>query len=99
MVGNLIMTVKGSKILSNSWKQRLDVSDKGVEGEMLILGKRKIGFIPYTKIAAVVVENKIFSATLEIINTGGIGNIVVKGLKKDYARQVKEFLETKLVEV
>jgi hypothetical protein len=96
MNSDIIMTVKASRILSNSWKSELIITSAGVEGEMLVVGKRTRGFIPYHKIAAVTIQNKIFSSTLSILNTGGVGNITINGLNKKKARQVSTFLNEKI---
>ncbi len=44
------MIVKGSMILSNSWKQELQISDDGVYGETLVVGKRVKMHLAYEKL-------------------------------------------------
>jgi hypothetical protein len=90
--------ITASKILSNSWKQELNITENGVEAEVFQTGTREKKSISYNKIAGVVVRNGALAATIEIINSGGSNNISVTGLKKSDAAKAKEIIERNIKE-
>ncbi len=93
---NVLMRLKGSVWLSNSWKQELVITDDGVEGETIEGLKRTRMLLPYDRIAQVNLVRGVFAADLEVINKGGAGNLVVKALNKDEAERAKALIETKI---
>ncbi len=98
MDNNILMVIKGSKLLSNTWKQELQIKKDGVYGETLVVGKRVKMHLPYENIAQVNLTRGALSADIEIINKGGSGNLVVKALKKKEAEIAKELIDKKRVE-
>lgn len=56
-----------SKILSNSWKQELNITENGVESEIFRTGTHEKKNLQYEKIAEVIIRNGAFAATLEIV--------------------------------
>jgi len=95
-MANVQMRLLGSKWLSNSWKQELVITDEGVEGEVIRGMKRVRMLLPFDRIAQVNLSRGIAAASLEVINKGGAGNLVVKGLKKDEAEQAKALIESEI---
>ena len=49
--------------------------------------------MPRDRIAQVNLHRGVFAATLEIINQGGTGNLIVKGLDKDDGERAKRLIE------
>jgi len=90
------MRVSGSMWLSNSWKQEIDITEDGVIGEVIEGLRRTKMTLPYDRIAQVNLHRGVFAATLEVINKGGAGNLVVKGLAKDEAEQAKSLIEERI---
>jgi len=99
MSNKTLMTLTGSKLLSNTWKQELLIKEDGVHGESLKVGKRLKMHLPYENIAQVNVLRGVFSADIEIVNKGGSGNLIVKALDKDEAEKAKKLIEKKRSEV
>jgi hypothetical protein len=95
-MANVKMRLSGSVWLSNSWKQELIITDEGVEGEVIQGFKRVRMLLPFDRIAQVNLSRGIFAAKLDVINKGGTGNLVVKGLKKSKAEQAKSLIETEI---
>lgn len=95
MSDKVLMTLMGSKLLSNTWKQELQIREDGVYGEVLVLGKRLKMHLPYENIAQVNILRGIFSTDIEIVNKGGSGNLLVKALNKQKAEKAKELIEQK----
>jgi hypothetical protein len=93
-----LMKVKGSKILSNTWKQEMTITDEGVESEILVVGKRKKKFITYDRIAQVNLSNGLAVSDLEVVNSGGGDNIIVKAVNKKVAKEAKELIDKKVKE-
>jgi hypothetical protein len=58
--------------------------------------KRLKMLLPFDRIAQVNLSRGIFAATLQVINKGGAGNLVVKGLKKDKAERAKALIESEI---
>ena len=99
MDNKILMIIKGSKILSNTWKQELQIKEDGVYGETLVVGKRVKMHLSYENIAQVNLRRGILSADIEIINKGGSGNLVVKALKKKEAETAKKLIDKKRTEI
>jgi len=99
MDNKILMIIKGSKILSNTWKQELQIKEDGVYGETLVVGKRVKMHLSYENIAQVNLTRGILSADIEIINKGGSGNLVVKALKKKEAETAKKLIDKKRTEI
>jgi Short C-terminal domain len=95
-MANIKMRLSGSVWLSNSFKQSLVITDEGVEGEVIQGMKRVKMLLPFDRIAQVNLSRGIFAASLQVINKGGAGNLVVKGLKKDKAEQAKALIESEI---
>ena len=95
MSDKILMTLTGSKLLSNTWRQELQIKENGVYGEVLVVGKRLKMHLPYENIAQVNILRGIFSADIEIVNKGGSGNLLVKALNKQEAEKAKELIEEK----
>ena len=89
------MTIKGSSLLSNTWKQELQILEDEVYGETLVFGKRVKMHLPYENIAQVNISRGVLSAEIEIVNKGGSGNLVIKALKKKEAEMAAELIEQK----
>lgn len=94
-MSKVLMTLTGSKLLSNTWKQELQILEDGVYGETLVVGKRIKMHLPYENIAQVNISRGVFTADIEIINKGGSGNLVVKALNKNEAEKGRELIEQK----
>lgn len=93
----ILMKIKGSKLLSNTWKQELIITDKGVEAETLKVGRRAKKSILYGQIAQVNLYNKILSTNIEIVNMGGADNIFVKAVDKKEALKGKSIIEQNIL--
>jgi len=77
-----LMRLKGNKILSNTWKQELIITDQSVASEqrrgllgMLGISKTRKSIV-YSRIASVAVYDRAITADLEIVNLGGRDNII-----------------------
>jgi len=99
MDSKILMTVTGSKLLSNTWKQELKIGEDGIYGETLAIGKRVKMHLPYENIAQVNISRGVLSADIEIINKGGSGNLVVKAINKKEAEKAKELIEKKRAKI
>ena len=93
MASKVLMKVAGSIWLSNSWKQELQITEQGVEGEVIEGLRRTKMTLPYDRIAQVNLHRGLLAATLEVINKGGAGNLVVKGLDKAEGERAKSLIE------
>lgn len=93
MSENILMRIKGSMLLSNSWKQELTITERGVNGDVIRDGKRQKMFLPFDRIAQVNLTKKVFAADLELVNAGGTGNLEINGLKKKQAEESKTLIE------
>jgi hypothetical protein len=98
-MSTILMTIKGSLLLSNSWKQELQISDDGVYGETLVVGKRVKMHLAYENIAQVNVLRGILTADIEIVNKGGSGNLVIKAVNKSEAEECRKIIEQKISEI
>ncbi|HEY4509420.1 MAG TPA: SHOCT domain-containing protein [Candidatus Paceibacterota bacterium] len=94
-MSKVLMTIKGSSLLSNTWKQELQILEDEVYGETLVFGKRVKMHLPYENIAQVNISRGVLSAEIEIVNKGGSGNLVIKALKKKEAEMAAELIEQK----
>ena len=92
------MTIKGSALLSNTWKQELQILEDGVYGETLVVGRRVKMHLPYESVAQVNISRGVLTADIEIVNKGGAGNLVIKALKKKDAEKAAELIEQKRIE-
>lgn len=93
------MILSGSKILTNTWKQELQVREDGVYGEILVIGKRIKMHLPYENIAQVNISRGILASDMTIINKGGTDNLTIKALNKAQAEKAKELIQKKIEEV
>jgi hypothetical protein len=98
MDDKIIMKLKGSKLLSNTWNQELDIREDGVYGEILVVGKRTQMLIAYENIAGVNVNRGVLTSTITIINKGGSQNITIKALNKEEAEEAKNLIQSKVLE-
>src|SRR3989338_340858 len=94
-MSKVLMTIKGSSLLSNTWKQELQILEDEVYGETLVFGKRVKMHLPYENIAQVNISRGVLSAEIEIVNKGGSGNLVIEALKKKEAEMAAELIEQK----
>lgn len=92
----VLMTLRGSVLLSNSWKQEMVITDQGVRGEVIEGLKRIKMTLPYDRIAQVNLIVGMFKADLEVVNKGGSGNLVVKALTKSDAEEAKRLIEERI---
>jgi len=98
-MARVLMRLSGSKLLSNSWKQELIVTDEGVEGEVLKDFKRIKMRVPFDRIAQVNIVRGMLKADIEVVNKGGADNLVIKALSKDEAEQARALIDQKMHEV
>ncbi len=98
-MAKVLMRLSGSKLLSNSWKQELVVTDEGVEGEVLKDFKRIKMLLPFDRIAQVNIVRGMFTADLEVVNKGGADNVVIKALNKAEAEKARTLIDQKMHEV
>ena len=96
MSENVLLTARGSVLLSNTWKQELTVTDQGVRGEVLIRFRRVKMSLPYDRIAQVNISRGILTADIEIVNAGGADNLVVRALSKSDAERAKSLIEEQM---
>lgn len=92
-MAKVLMTLRGSQLLSNSWKQELVITDEGVEGEVLRSLKRVKMRLPYDRIAQVNLVRNILRADIEVVNKGGTDNLVIRALPKQDAERARELIE------
>jgi len=97
-MSKVLMTLRGSKILSKTWKQELQILEDGLYGETLVIGKRVKMHLAYENIAQINISRGIFTADIRIINKGGNGNLVIKAINKKEAEKGKELIEQKWAE-
>ncbi|MEX2437690.1 MAG: SHOCT domain-containing protein [Candidatus Babeliales bacterium] len=93
------MTIKGSKLLSNTWKQELQILEDEVCGEVLRVGKRNKMHLSYENIAQVNISRGVLTADIEIINKGGSGNLIIKSVNKSEAEKAKALIDQKKLNV
>ena len=98
-MAKILMRLAGSKLLSNSWKQELVVTDEGVEGEVLKDFKRIKMLLPFDRIAQVNIVRGMLAADLEVVNKGGADNLVIKALNKAEAEKARVLIDKKMHEV
>jgi len=98
-MAKVLMRLSGSKLLSNSWKQELVVTDEGVEGEVLKDFKRIKMLLPFDRIAQVNIVRGMLTADLEVVNKGGADNLVIKALNKAEAEKARALIDQKMHEV
>lgn len=91
----VLFKANGSKLLSNSWKQELVITTKGIKAEGLQVGKRVSVTLPFSKIAQVNLVRNVMSADIEIASVGS-QSVTVKALKKVEAEKAKKLIESKL---
>ena len=89
----VLMRLSGSRVLSNTWKQEMLVTNEGVEGEAISGMRRTKMHLPYDRIAQVNLVRGPLKADLKVVNKGGSGNLVVKALKKEEAEKAKSLIE------
>ena len=93
-----LMRISGSRLLSNTWKQELVVTEDGVESEVLQVFRRIKMVVPFDRIAQVNLVRGILTADLEVVNKGGTDNIVVRALGKTEAEKAKALIESRMRE-
>lgn len=93
-----LMKISASKILSNSWKQEMIITNSGIETEVLRTGLRVKKNIPFDKIAQVSVKNGVLASTIVITNYSGNDNVTLTGVNKKDATKAKELIENKIKE-
>ena len=98
-MARVLMRLSGSKLLSNSWKQELVITDEGVEGEVLKDFKRIKMRVPFDRIAQVNIVRGMLKADIEVVNKGGADNLVIRALSKDEAEQARALIDQKMQEV
>ena len=98
-MSKVLMILKGSKILSQTWKQELQILDDGVYGETLIVGRRVKMHLAYENIAQVNIFRRVLIADIEIINKGGRDNLVIRAVNKAEAEKAKELIQQKIAEI
>lgn len=98
MNDKIIMKLRGSKLLSNTWKQELDIREDGVYAEILVVGKRTQMLIAYENIAGVNVNRGVLTSSITIINKGGSQNITIKALNKEETEKAKNLIQSKMLE-
>lgn len=91
-----IMRLSSNKLLSNSWKQEMIITDSGVESEVLRMGSRIKKSLPFNMISQVNVVNGALAATITVINTGGSENITLNAVNKKEAVKAKALIESKM---
>lgn len=92
----VLMTLRGSIWMSNTWKQELVITEDGVEGEV-ISGMKTIKMsLPFDRIAQVNLVQGVFKTNFIVINKGGSGNLVVKALPTHEAQAAKELIEERM---
>jgi putative oligomerization/nucleic acid binding protein len=97
-VAHELMRINGSRLLSNTWKQELVVTEDGVESEVLQVFRRIKMVVPFDRIAQVNLVRGILTADLEVVNKGGTDNIVVRALGKTEAEKAKALIESRMRE-
>jgi hypothetical protein len=85
-------------LLSNSWKQELEITEDGVEGEVMVGLKRIKMTLPFDRIAQVNLVRGLLAADLEVVNKGGADNLVVRALDKEDAERAKALIERRMQE-
>ena len=98
MGDKVLMKISGSKLLSNTWKQELQIREDGVYGEVLVVGRRVQMFLPYKDIAQVNVVRGVLTSMLMLINKGGEGNLSIEALNKGEADKAKALIQQKIKE-
>jgi len=96
-VAHELMRISGSRLLSNTWKQELVVTEDGVESEVLQVFRRIKMVVPFDRIAQVNLVRGILTADLEVVNKG-TDNIVVRALGKTEAEKAKALIESRMRE-
>lgn len=95
-MGNVLMHLRGSAWISNSWKQELLITDDGVEAEVVQGFKRIKMHLRYDRIAQVNLVRGVLRADIELVNKGGTDNLIVKALDKREAEQAKQLIERQI---
>lgn len=92
----VLLTVRGSLWISNSWKQELVITETAVYAEVM-KGLRRIKIsLPFDRIAQVVIIKNPILAEIEIVNKGGYDNIRVRAISKRDAEAAKALIEKKM---
>lgn len=96
MADKILMTLNGSNLLSNTWKQEIQIKEDGVYGETYVIGKREQMFLKYENIAQVNITRNILTSDMTIVNKGGSNDIVIKALNKAEAESAKSLIQQKI---
>jgi hypothetical protein len=68
MPETVLLRVRGSAWLSNSWKQELVMTEAAIHGEV-VKGLRRLKMtLPFDRVAQVNVSRGMFTATIEVVN-------------------------------
>jgi hypothetical protein len=94
MSDKILLRVNGSSLFTNSWKQELVITENGVSGEVLKDFKRLKMSLPFSSIAQVNIVRGLFKADIEVVNSGGTGNLVIKAITKTEAEKAKAIIES-----
>ena len=94
MSDRVLLKINGSLIFSNTWKQELVITESGVFGETLIIGKRVKMSLPFDRIAQVNIVRGVFKANIEVVNKGGADNLIIRAVKKQEAEKAKGIIES-----
>ena len=98
MSDKILLRLSGSKLLTNTWKQELQVREDCVYGEILVVGRRIKMHLPYEGIAQVNISRGILTSDITIINKGGSDNLTIKALNKSKAEKAKKLIQKKIEE-
>jgi hypothetical protein len=97
MLENVLLRVKGSAWVSNSWKQELVITETAIHGEV-VKGLRRLKMtLPFDRVAQVNVSRGIFTANIEVVNKGGSDNLIVRALSKKSAEAAKSLIEQRIM--
>jgi hypothetical protein len=92
-----LMRVKGSMLLSNSWKQELVITDRAVYGEVRKSAVKRIKMsLPFDRIAQVNIVLGILTANIEVVNKGGADNLIIRAIPKRDAERAKALIEDRI---
>lgn len=94
MSDRVLLRINGSLIFSNTWKQELVITESGVFGETLKVGKRVKMSLRFDRIAQVNIVRGIFKANIEVVNKGGADNLIIRAVKKQEAEKAKGIIES-----
>jgi len=99
-MSNFLLEVQGNKLLNQSiFAHRLQIYDDRIVFKKRGFIKKEEVTIAYTQIAQANLRSGLMFSTIEIINSGGFENAIIKHVPNKDAKRAKNIIDRKIREV